>query len=157
MGLDMYLEKRNYVKQWEHKGDDNVEVTVVTRHGEQVSHIKSKRVTYVNEEVGYWRKVNHIHNWFVENVQEGKDDCGDYWVNKEDLEKLLDLCKQIIEDPSKAEELLPTRSGFFFGGTEYDEYYMNSIKYTINILEEVLSEVDERGYLHGEIYYTSSW
>jgi hypothetical protein len=53
--------------------------------------------------------------------------------------------------------LLPTRSGFFFGGTEYDEYYMNSIKYTINILEEVLSEVDERGYLHGEIYYTSSW
>ena len=76
---------------------------------------------------------------------------------KEDLEKLLNLCKQIIEDPSKGEELLPTRSGFFFGGTEYDEYYMNSIEHTINILEEVLSEVNERGYLHGEIYYSSSW
>ena len=156
MGLDMYLEKRNYVKPWEHKGDDNFKVTV-SQHGEPVSHIKPKRVSYVNEEVGYWRKANHIHNWFVENVQEGKDNCGDYWVSKEDLEKLLDLCKQIIEDPSKAEELLPTRSGFFFGGTEYDEYYMNSIEHTINILEEVLSEVDERGYLHGEIYYSSSW
>ena len=156
MGLDMYLEKRNYVKQWEHKGNDNVEVTV-TKQGEPVSHIKPKRVTYVIEEVGYWRKANHIHNWFVENVQDGKDDCGDYWVNKEDLEKLLSLCKQIVEDPSKAKELLPTRSGFFFGGTEYDEWYMNDVQRTIDILEEVLAEVDERGYFHGEIYYSSSW
>ena len=156
MGLDMYLEKRNYVQQWEHKGADNFEVTV-SQHGEPVSHIKPERIAYVNEEVGYWRKANHIHNWFVENVQDGKDDCGSYWVNKEDLEKLLSLCKQIIEDPSKAEELLPTRSGFFFGGTEYDEYYINSIEHTINILETTLSEVDERGYLHGEIYYSSSW
>jgi hypothetical protein len=156
MGLDMYLEKRNYVKQWEHKGDDNFEVTV-SQHGEPVSHIKPKRISYVNEEVGYWRKANHIHNWFVDNVQKGKDDCGDYWVNKEDLEKLLEVCKQVAADPSKAEELLPTQSGFFFGGTEYDEYYMNSIERTINILEEVLSEVDEHGYLHGEIYYSSSW
>jgi hypothetical protein len=53
--------------------------------------------------------------------------------------------------------LLPTRSGFFFGGTEYDEYYMNSIEHTINILEEVLSEVDERGHIQGSIYYSSSW
>jgi len=156
MGLDMYLEKRNYVKHWDHNGDDNVEVTV-TKHGEQVSHIKPKRVTYVIEEVGYWRKANHIHNWFVENVQDGKDDCRDYWVNKSDLEKLLDVCKQIVEDPSKAEELLPTCSGFFFGSTEYDEYYMKDIQRTISIVEEVLAEVDERGYLHGEIYYSSSW
>ena len=35
MGLDMYLEKRNYVKHWDHNGDDNVEVTV-TKHGEHV-------------------------------------------------------------------------------------------------------------------------
>ncbi len=41
--------------------------------------------------------------------------------------KLLEVCKQVAADPSKAEELLPTQSGFFFGGTEYDEYYMNSI------------------------------
>jgi len=157
MGLDMYLEKRNYVKNWNYMSNNEKHNVVVTKNGEPVSHIKPERITYVNEEVGYWCKANHIHNWFVENVQEGKDDCGDYWVNKEDLEKLLDLCKQIIEDPSKAEELLPTRSGFFFGGTEYDEYYMNSIEHTINILEEVLSEVDERGYLHGEIYYSSSW
>ncbi len=26
MGLDMYLQKRNYVKHWEHKGDDNFEI-----------------------------------------------------------------------------------------------------------------------------------
>ena len=27
------------------------------------------------EQVGYWRKANQIHNWFVENVQDGEDDC----------------------------------------------------------------------------------
>ena len=156
MGLDMYLQKRNYVKHWDHKGADNFEVTV-SQHGEPVSHIKPKRISDVIEEVGYWRKANHIHSWFVENVQEGKDDCGEYWVSKEDLEKLLDLCKQILNEPTRAEELLPTRSGFFFGGTEYDEYYMSSIEYTINILEEVLSEVDERGSIQGSIYYSSSW
>ena len=29
-----------------------------------------------HEEVGYWRKANAIHGWFVRNVQNGKDDCG---------------------------------------------------------------------------------
>ena len=29
----------------------------------------------IMEMVGYWRKQNAIHNWFVENVQDGIDDC----------------------------------------------------------------------------------
>ncbi len=37
-------------------------------------------------EVGYWRKANQIHNWFVKNVQGGVDDCGYYGVTKEKLE-----------------------------------------------------------------------
>lgn len=50
----------------------------------------------IMEEVGYWRKANQIHNWFVENVQDGEDDC-DYHneVTKEDLEALLAICETI--------------------------------------------------------------
>ena len=44
-----------------------------------------------------WRKANQIHNWFVENVQNGKDDCGTYEVSKEQLETLLDICKNVFE------------------------------------------------------------
>ncbi len=156
MGLDMYLQKRNYVKHWDHKGADNFEVTV-SQHGEPVSHIKPKRVSYVIEEVGYWRKANHIHRWFVHNVQGGEDDCKEYWVSMDNLKSLLEVCKSVKEDPTKSEVLLPTQSGFFFGNTDYNEDYMDVIEYTIEMLEEVLSEVDERGSLKGSIYYSSSW
>ena len=40
--------------------------------------------------MGYWRKANAVHNWFVDNVQDGNDGCKHYWVSKEDLQKLLD-------------------------------------------------------------------
>ena len=47
---------------------------------------------------------------------------------------------QVIIDPSVAEELLPCCSGFFFGGSDYDEYYVSDIVNTIKILEEVLAD-----------------
>ena len=149
MGLDMYLNKRTYVQYWEHNGDDNYEVKV-TKGGEPTK-INPKKVKYIVEEAGYWRKQNQIHRWFVENVQEGIDNCGEYYVSKEDLETLLDLCQKVKADHSLAQSLLPSASGFFFGGTEYDEWYFDGIDNTIQILEEALE--DERG----DYYYSSSW
>jgi hypothetical protein len=149
MGLDMYLNKRTYVQHWEHNGDDNYEVTV-TKGGEPTK-INPKKVKYIIEEAGYWRKQNQIHRWFVENVQEGIDNCGEYYVSKDDLQTLLDLCQKVKADHSLAESLLPSASGFFFGGTEYDEWYYNGIDNTIDILKEALE--DERG----EYLYSSSW
>lgn len=145
----MYLDKRTYVKYWEHNGDDNYEVKV-TKKGEPTN-IKPKKVKYIIEEAGYWRKANQIHRWFVENVQNGVDNCGDYYVDTSDLKTLLELCQKVKADNSLAEELLPSASGFFFGGTEYDEWYFKDIDETIAILEEALA--DERG----EYYYSSSW
>jgi hypothetical protein len=149
MGLDMYLDKRTYVKHWDHNGDDNYEVKV-TKGGEPTN-IEPKKVKYIIEEAGYWRKQNQIHRWFVENVQKGVDNCGDYYVSKEDLETLLELCRKVKADNSLADSLLPSASGFFFGGTEYDEWYFDGIDNTITILEEALAD----GY--GEYYYSSSW
>ena len=60
---------------------------------------KDKRYGSVGivENVGYWRKANAIHKWFVDNVQDGIDDC-DYHneVTKEILEDLLDTCEKVI-------------------------------------------------------------
>ena len=151
MGLDMYLSKKTYVRQWDHQSPEEKYEVVVTKGGKPVDGIKASRVKYIEEEIGYWRKANQIHRWFVENVQEGKDDCGDYYVGGEDLKKLLDVCKQIEADHSLAESLLPSASGFFFGGTDYDEWYYNDITNTINIIEEALSDGN------GDFYYSSSW
>jgi hypothetical protein len=150
MGLDMYLHKKTYVKYWEHNGDDNYDVKV-TKAGKPVN-IDPKKVKYVTEEVGYWRKANHIHYWFVENVQNGNDDCGNYWVSREKLEELLNVCNKVLTDKSRAEELLPTQSGFFFGGTDYDEYYFDDVIDTKRICEECLS--DETA---DDFEYHSSW
>lgn len=90
-------------------------------------------------DAGYWRKVNQVHNWFVENVQSGEDDCGEYEVEREQLARLKSLCEQVLADPTRAEKLLPTTEGFFFGGTEYDDYYQEGLRDTIRILDQCLA------------------
>ena len=120
------------------------------------------------QQIGYWRKANHIHNWFVENVQNGEDDCGYYEVTKDQLEQLLDICIQVrdasrlvkdeytkrIQNPTVAQTLLPTCSGFFFGGTEYDEWYLKDIRETIKVLRKVLRTTDFEKEI---VVYVSSW
>jgi hypothetical protein len=104
-------------------------------------------------EVAYWRKVNAVHQWFVDNVQDGEDDCHEYGVPREKLQELLDICKLIELDNASASELLPPASGFFFGTYEYDEWYFEGIKQTIEQVERVLKEVPA----DWNITYQSSW
>ena len=62
----------------------------------------------------------------------------------------------ILDQKSKklASELLPTRDGFFFGSTEYDQWYYKKVKDTIEIIEKVLAETD---FEHEIVMYSSSW
>ena len=151
MGLDMYLSKHTYVQQWDHQSTEEKYEVTVTKGGKPVDSIKPNKVKYIVEEAGYWRKQNQIHRWFVENVQDGVDNCGEYYVTSEKLKELLALCKAVKDFPKLASEILPSASGFFFGGTEYDEWYFNGIDNTIDILNEALEDGN------GEYYYSSSW
>jgi hypothetical protein len=152
MGLDSYLYKKNYVRQGEWvKPEYRTEVEVKTG-GEIDKTIKPERIRYIVEEVAYWRKANQIHNWFVQNVQKGIDECQTSFVSREQLEELLDVCNKVIEDNSLAPTLLPSTSGFFFGGTEYDEWYFQDVTNTIKYLTEILE--DENG---DEFEYYASW
>lgn len=76
--------------------------------------IRPEIISVVEEEVMYWRKANHIHNWFVENVQDGIDDCATHYVSPDDLKALLDACERVIE----ASELV---EGVVVTGTVYDQ------------------------------------
>ena len=104
-------------------------------------------------QVGYWRKANQIHSWFVKHVQGGVDNCEEYRVTREQLQLLVDNCKLVLMNKEEAVNLLPTQEGFFFGSYEYDEYYWSDIQDTIDQLEKVLNEYPETW----EFKYQSSW
>ena len=158
MGLDMYLNRHIYIGA-NYSDINGIEGTIeITKKGQPVP-INFNKVKYIVEEAGYWRKANQIHQWFVDHVQDGEDDCKEYYVSTEQLGELVNTCKQIMsaykEDKDKgialAQELLPTQEGFYFGGTDYDEYYFDDIQDTIDQLEPLLETTD------GDFYYRSSW
>ena len=147
----------------------------------------------------YWRKANQIHNWFVQNCQGGVDDCGRYAITVADLMKLKELCEKILTMTEKrkamrytsfcarekeevdvlyltlegveyAIEHLPSRSGFFYGSTEYDDWYVWELKNTVEQINDTLDTLNcDYGFainsdpVTGEykgdyiIEYTSSW
>jgi hypothetical protein len=144
MGLDMYLQKKTYIgNKWKDKG---------AQLKFRIKGIKSSRVQTITEEVAYWRKANQIHIWFVKNVQNGEDDCKEYYVDRKQLQTLLDTVEKVLLSPNLAESLMPTSSGFFFGGTDYDKYYFQDLKYTKRVLKKILKEKGD-----GDFYYDSSW
>jgi hypothetical protein len=104
--------------------------------------------------VGYWRKSNHIHKWFVDNCQGGVDNCQETSVYQGDIETLLAVCIDVFINRDAVEEKLPTEGGFFFGDTEYEEGYFSDVKDTIDILNKVLATTDFENEL---IIYQSSW
>ena len=100
----------------------------------------------------YWRKTNSIHAWFVEKVQNGVDDCNRYEVSREKILELVALCEAISVDHMQA-RLLPPQAGFFFGSTEYDDWYFKDISDTAIELKTQL----ELAPAHARFYYQSSW
>ena len=158
MGLDMYLTKEHYIgAEYDHR---NVTGSIDIKIGKEPVKIDFNKISTVRERCGYWRKANHIHKWFVSNVQEGEDDCNEYEVSFEQLKQLLEDCKKVKENKGVAAETLPTQSGFFFGGNDYDEYYFSVIDDTIKIVEDLLKDTipsEHGGYLPYDIIYRSSW
>jgi hypothetical protein len=154
MGLDMYLTAERYMSKY-FDAEDSAKITAINEifdiAGEEDGDYGAQSVIF---KVAYWRKANAIHQWFVENCQEGVDECQKAYVSREQLQTLLDLCKEIVASPKKGSKLLPTANGFFFGSTEYDDYYMQDITYTVERLEKILKD---SALEKSDFYYQSSW
>ena len=153
MGLDMYLEARKFT------GKEYFSPEMYARLAKAIDKPEMDYLPSIKVEVqvAYWRKVNSVHKWFVDNVQNGVDDCGEYRVTREQLMQLRTLCNSIYKDKnlSMAHVGLPTQDGFFFGNTEYDEYYFADLEDTAKQIDFVLENYpDEEGW---SFVYYSSW
>jgi hypothetical protein len=187
MGLDMYLYARKYVSGYGFgdRGDQDKQL-----YEHLVEELDAKEIVdpdtpscSVEFCAAYWRKENAIHSWFVQNCQNGVDDCGDHYVSRAQIQDLVRTCREVLAsthlipgelhagttfstsgavehyapglvlaDPHLAEQLLPTQSGFFFGDTEYTQYYWEGLKDTIRQSERCLAADPD-----WDFYYHSSW
>lgn len=87
--------------------------------------------------IAYWRKVNFLYAYFNDlDLIDHDFECA--WVDKDNIEDLIERCNAVLDDHSKAEDELPTQSGFFFGSTAYDEWYIHDVRDAKKQLTKVL-------------------
>lgn len=170
MGLDMYLYGERYIS--ENYSDDPVKsakalhatldaLNLLDDEGIAKDHIYgfSAKVT-----LGYWRKAWPIHRWFVDNVQNGADNCGEYRVQTDVLQQLLSDCIAVLSakgDPEIAHDTawayIPPSENLEYNAFEdpqEEEYYYIKVQHTANILTKLLTDKKFADY---DFYYSSSW
>ena len=149
----MYLNKKTYTHN-SYEEDENKHYKVIEPEGKNT--IKNERLTSIEERLMYWRKVNCIHRFFLD--QTGSDhDKATIYLELEHLKELYHRIEQILENHSLAEELLPTQEGFFFGSTEYDEYYFKDLEDTLEPLGEIIQELNQNDEILYDLVYIASW
>ena len=150
MGLDMYLNARSSVNAYDSEDSEQKAL-------QQVPFIAASgmMVTGIIYRAMYWRKANAIHKWFVDNVQDGVDNCEEFHVSPQHLQALRDTCQQVLEDKEKAGELLPPSAGFFFGTTDITDYYFDDLRHTVEGLDRALALAQRDRWIN--FSYRSSW
>lgn len=91
------------------------------------------------EPIMYWRKANQIRNWIVTHstdVSENENITVE--LTQSQLKDLKSDIELVMADFNKAPEILPTKSGFFFGTTDYDESYFLDLINTYKALTDIL-------------------
>ena len=168
MGLDMYLRARKYVSDYDYqngKERDQFEGILSAIGLDREDIAVETPSAYVEVGVAYWRKANAIHNWFVENLADGVDDCKPVYVNRKDLLELHTVLVEVMEvkdmqeaDPDEAlptaEDILPTQGGFFFGETEDDEWYWMQVEYT---RDRLATSLGNPKFADFDFEYRASW
>lgn len=90
------------------------------------------------KESAYFRKVNFIYGYFGEKLVD--ESC---IVTKAEIEDIIERCKKVLADHSLAQELLPTCDGFFFGSTDYDDWYFKDVEDCQEQMQKLLEDYDE--------------
>ena len=154
MGLDMYLYRREYLSDFPMGNIDETYTYESVVNALGITPTPDAAHVYVEVCVAYWRKANAIHKWFCD-LDGGKDECQNIYVNYDKLRELRDLAASVIEQPAMAASVLPTQMGFFFGSYDYDEWYMEDMKNTVNQLDQVLASVGPDTWT--DFNYRASW
>ena len=162
MGLDQYLTAKKYVSKWDYSND--YKDKAISQEFQDLLPMDTPDITKYGQfagitieyPVGYWRKANAVHNFFVQEVGEDVDDCREMFVHRDVLVELRSRCSDVLKADDMEEMAkevgLETVSGFFFGDTEYGDWYKEDLKLTIEICDFVLALPEEYS-----LHYQASW
>ena len=89
-------------------------------------------------EVAYFRKVNFLIPFFGY-----EENCSNIEIDKYQVEDLIEACKEVLANHDKASFLLPTQAGFFFGSTDYDDWYFDDVESVKTTFESILEDFDQ--------------
>jgi len=111
------------------------------------------------EEVAYFRKVNFLHKWVEDHLNEGREtNCEDIPFHLEAMAGLIKTCNEVLHHPERGPELLPTMGRFFFGSEAYDEYYLKDVEAVRDALWNILNtELARHPATPHQYVYISSW
>jgi len=188
MGLDMYLEARKFVSGYDFAPEADKHLFNQLSEISPAAPSVDSPSFQLTVNIGYWRKANAIHGWFVREIGDGVDECQEMYVRREKLAELksalllalgekpsvvapasqgysingnpaeviaetmvLEAHRAELNDESDTDPLRPV-GGFFFGGTEKDEWYYRQLANTLDIIEKALALPST-----WDIYYQASW
>ncbi|BAX72865.1 hypothetical protein [Leuconostoc mesenteroides] len=100
-----------------------------------------------------WRKANQIRQWFMTRFNQEPDEQLKIALTDDDVNALISDIEQVLSNKQLATSLLPTSSGFFFGSTDYDTYYFDELKDTLQYLKNDF-EYDPD---NEQLFYTEWW
>lgn len=141
MGLDSYLtvsiRRSDFIK-------DDADVALLATFNVPDGSVS------VEHTVKYWRNAHTIHNWFVDHVQGGVDNCATYHVSVDDLENLKKDCEEALVASSAGE-----KDSANFLVEENDEWYIEKIGETLSVVSSAIEVCKANP--EATFYYTSSW
>lgn len=177
MGLDSYISvKRSmYLKQGKRTIDlDNIEKHTLDDYYSDEFGV-SNRVE-ITEQVCYLRKANQIHRWFVDNVQDGEDNCQESYVEENKLKELYNICKKIVEKLNGVEFTISDSSreiivfgkfkeSFKFNSKNIKQYFKGNDciwNYTFKISDDLKKYIDDNlpcgeGFFFGTYEYDGGY
>ena len=153
MGLDIYFHKTTRKEWHEYQDECDKLANLSDEEKEKGFHgTEAPDNHFSPEEIGYFRKVNLLMEFF-----NYTGNCEYKEITREQLEDLKNRCMVVSlmrpsrveyykpdkenpwdkarvvkvysdEDKKKCAEILPTCAGFFFGSTDYDEWYFADVK-----------------------------
>ena len=182
MGLDMYLYAEKYVSS---SDTFDKEHPIMFKDIKKIAGLEQLPTPdfaniLVKQLVGYWRKANAIHGWFINNVANGVDECQEIHLNREQLETLRSDCIKALANPDREYQIennkvfyllcdylnsldqkitvdtyenpLKPSAGFFFGSNDLGDYYYSQLEYTVDLITTLLENSDQL-----EFIYRASW